>query len=1400
MSDFRFAEIGWLNAAWAVLLCAGLLVALEFRGRSLLDRIASPLMQLRLVQKTSLLRRLLGISLFALSLLTLVFALMRPQWGMTVQQLTRVDSQIMICLDVSKSMLAEDVVPNRLERAKTEIDTLLGLMDDGQQVGLTAFAGKASVMCPMTTDFGFLRLILQEVQPTSVGLGGTRIGEAIQKAVSGFKETGDVNRLILLITDGEDHDSFPLDAAEQAKNKGVRIVSIGFGDEAGSKIEITDPQTGIRSYVKDRNGVDVVSSLDGETLRDIALRTEGAYIPAGTGALDLQSIYDSHIRTLLKGNDTQEERVIRNEAYQWCVLAALVLLVGSLMAPNAFAKSNRAGSTALASSGRSVPVGVLAMAIATSLSQPLSAQDAASSRPAQAASDNAFDASDQAASAAGGDSGRPSSEPGVDPAAAAEETESESDSAPEAELAPRETYNLAIKYISSDPDRAERMLTTARQNAGIDGELRYRTLYNLGWVEVNRADALLNSEPEQALQRLELAASRFREAIRVRSESDEARYNLELISRRILELRDSLAQKNPQDLAQRLDSLIEAQRGHQAKLQEQTSLTEAIDANDSEVRSLFRRLGVEQRQILSDMQKLAEDARQEVDALRQNKDDQSSGESQVRAAQLSAMLGYLDEGIQRMNKSRSFTRRMQSERAFIRWAAALSASKRARDQLRNPVEVLGVLVGDASDVARLTGELAASQHPQLSADPAEIPPWLTTEYLGEAQAEMTERTGELRDILSAGLAAQSAETAGSDANSDAAPDEQTAELLESIRAALPSIENSVSSFGKAQEAIEQPDLGAAYSAQSEGIVALMDAAEFFFDLRRLIEAMYRDELMVQGMVKQLGSPPEGELPLPLVSATADLQTKNLDRAARLDKLLDKELARLAQASQASADPSASAAAPAPPPGSNAGAGTAAPQPPGLSPEQLQSQKQRFDIAKQILDAAQTSMRDVNQMLTSYAERASEKADSGDSNSSEGEAPTAPVSGEEQKEQAEQLTADSESQTASSRTAGEGEAAGESSGSEASDDASGVVQVEVPQAPETPAPETPASETPTESASTPSESEPAADSADDTPLLDLALDNSLTTEAAEETAPEPLPTASVDQAVASIEDLRRLFFSLVEHLRETAQRQAELNDNVVQQAAGVGTKEVGALQTQQAELQTLASDISAALREQAAQAKESSSGSGPGNVPPQSNALQPTSTQDATVLAQAADLVTEGSQAMQLAADSLQDLSQAEINGRPTSTADETTQRGDAESDPTSDLGDAPEQQGNEAAEDVQLPSKTSGDGPSSDTPQPATPDFSPTMKQQQDALEKLAEALALLDDQQSGQNQNPQQNQQQNQEQSQQDEQSQDQANKPPQNMNANQMLQAIRDREAERRREKNNRSAASAGGVERDW
>ncbi|MEE3327992.1 MAG: VWA domain-containing protein, partial [Myxococcota bacterium] len=287
MNEIQFAHPEFAQALWGVLAVAALLVFFEVRGGQALERFIAPDTQLQLVSRPSQSRRWTSLALLIVSLVAIVIALMRPQWGVEYIESPQVGAEIMIALDVSRSMLAEDVAPNRLERAKAEIRDLLPYLK-GDQVGLIAFAGRATVLCPLTPDFGFLRLVLDHVDVGSVPLGGTRLEEPIRKATEGFGSTGDLARVLLFFTDGEDHDSFPIDAAKEAAERGIQIVIIGFGDEAGSEIWVTDPNTGARTRVMDQDGRAAISRLDGELLRELALVTEGAYVPAGTGVLDLE--------------------------------------------------------------------------------------------------------------------------------------------------------------------------------------------------------------------------------------------------------------------------------------------------------------------------------------------------------------------------------------------------------------------------------------------------------------------------------------------------------------------------------------------------------------------------------------------------------------------------------------------------------------------------------------------------------------------------------------------------------------------------------------------------------------------------------------------------------------------------------------------------------------------------------------------------------------------------------------------------------------------------------------------------------------------------------------------------------------------------------------------------------
>jgi Ca-activated chloride channel family protein len=331
MGGMTFANQQWVHLVWAALALVAVLAVLELRARDTLGRFISATMQTRLAERQTMTRRLTKLGLILASLLLGTVGLMRPQvpGGTEILSSRRVTADIMVVLDVSRSMLAEDSAPNRLSRAKAEIIELVERVQ-GHRVGLVVFAGRASVKCPLTSDYGFFHLILRDVDTDSAGRGGTRIGEAIRKAVAAFGPGRGAPRIMLLITDGEDHDSYPLDAAQAAVEAGVRIVAIGFGSEQGSEITLTDPGTGARTLLTDRDGQVVASRLDGELLREIALSTKGVYVPAGTSALDLDSIVEAHVEPLVTESTTRRARPMVIEHYRWFVLGALAAMVAAV--------------------------------------------------------------------------------------------------------------------------------------------------------------------------------------------------------------------------------------------------------------------------------------------------------------------------------------------------------------------------------------------------------------------------------------------------------------------------------------------------------------------------------------------------------------------------------------------------------------------------------------------------------------------------------------------------------------------------------------------------------------------------------------------------------------------------------------------------------------------------------------------------------------------------------------------------------------------------------------------------------------------------------------------------------------------------------------------------------------
>jgi Ca-activated chloride channel family protein len=266
----------------------------------------------------------------------LIVAAARPRFGTYFEEMSARGVDLIVVLDVSRSMLAEDVKPNRLERAKSDVLDLLTKLE-GDRVGLIVFAGASVMKIPLTTDQDFYKMMLDDIDSDSAPRGGTLIGDAIRKALESMEPRVDRDQAIVLITDGDDQDSFPQEAAKQAAERGVRIIAIGLGDVSeGARIPKRNEDGGL-TFVQ-HEGQEIWSKMDEQLLKDIAATTNGAYVPAQTLSYDLGQIYDDQLAKLTQGEINAEKRKRFKEQFQWFGGVGLILLLLEMMIP-AYAKT-----------------------------------------------------------------------------------------------------------------------------------------------------------------------------------------------------------------------------------------------------------------------------------------------------------------------------------------------------------------------------------------------------------------------------------------------------------------------------------------------------------------------------------------------------------------------------------------------------------------------------------------------------------------------------------------------------------------------------------------------------------------------------------------------------------------------------------------------------------------------------------------------------------------------------------------------------------------------------------------------------------------------------------------------------------------------------------------------------
>jgi Ca-activated chloride channel family protein len=294
--------------------------------------VGAPLLSRMLVSVDPDRRRTKGL-LFLAALLALAVAMMRPHWGAVYEKIEKKGIDVVFLVDVSKSMLADDVKPNRLERVVAEIKHFIESAPLDDRVALVCFAGLSHVQCPLTHDFSAFRLFLDDVDPKLIPRGGTELEGALYRAMQTFPDEERNHKAIVLFTDGEDHEGDADRAAAEAAKRNIRIFTVGIGSPEGALIPIVD-ENGNRTYLKDQDGQVVKSRLDEVVLQKIALATNGAYKRMTGGEDTLGAIYAEASKIEAKTLESrQEKRAV--DRFQWFVAAGLVLLALDSLLPEA---------------------------------------------------------------------------------------------------------------------------------------------------------------------------------------------------------------------------------------------------------------------------------------------------------------------------------------------------------------------------------------------------------------------------------------------------------------------------------------------------------------------------------------------------------------------------------------------------------------------------------------------------------------------------------------------------------------------------------------------------------------------------------------------------------------------------------------------------------------------------------------------------------------------------------------------------------------------------------------------------------------------------------------------------------------------------------------------------------
>ncbi|HMD67902.1 MAG TPA: VWA domain-containing protein [Chitinivibrionales bacterium] len=325
----RFGNTAFFWLMFCIPMLAGLFILAHQWKKAALLRFAAPDLMRRLTPEKLLQQQVLKWVLFTGFVFFAVIALAQPRFGVKTEVVERKGVDVIVALDISRSMLAEDIAPNRLERAKLEIAKLIDLLR-GDRVGIVVFAGESFIQCPLTLDYGAAKMFLSVITTEWVQTQGTAIDQAINQSVEAFRAQKSKSRVLIILSDGEENEGDAASAAAKAALLGVKIYTVGLGAEGGAPIPLNKGKGNI-SYKKDAAGNLVMTRLNPLMLEKIAGEGHGRYFHAGT-ALDMPAIYGEI--TKLEKNELGTDRMnIFEEQYQVFLAIALFFLLLEFLVP-----------------------------------------------------------------------------------------------------------------------------------------------------------------------------------------------------------------------------------------------------------------------------------------------------------------------------------------------------------------------------------------------------------------------------------------------------------------------------------------------------------------------------------------------------------------------------------------------------------------------------------------------------------------------------------------------------------------------------------------------------------------------------------------------------------------------------------------------------------------------------------------------------------------------------------------------------------------------------------------------------------------------------------------------------------------------------------------------------------